>query len=205
MFTTNDSALAERVRMLALHGITKDAWNRYAENGNWFYRVLEPGFKYNLSDIQAAIGIHQLKRLEGFIAQRAGYARMYNEAFARLEELETPPDTSEGRNAWHLYLLRLNHERLRISRDDFIRELAKRGVGASVHFIPITMHPFFARWAKHNPCPRAEALYSRIVSLPLHPGLSEEEVERVIGAVTEIVAANRRTAFIAAGAGQRIA
>lgn len=203
MFTTNDRALAERVRLLALHGITKDAWNRYASNGNWFYRVLEPGFKYNLSDILAAIGIHQLKRLESFIAQRAAYARMYNDAFGRLEELETPADTTEGRHAWHLYLLRLNCERLRISRDQFIRELAERGVGASVHFIPITMHPFFERWALQNACPRAEALYSRVISLPLHPGLSEGEVQRVIAAVTGVVAANRR--LMAAGAGQRIA
>jgi dTDP-4-amino-4,6-dideoxygalactose transaminase len=199
MFTTNDRTLAGRVRILTLHGISKDAWNRYAENGNWFYRVLEAGFKYNLSDIQAAIGIHQLRRVDGFITRRAEYAHRYTEAFRQIEELEPPPEATEGRHAWHLYMLRLNLDRLRISRDEFIQELSRRGVGTSVHFIPIPMHPFFAPWAEKNRCPHAETLYSRLVSLPLYPDLSEAEVERVIAAVSAIAVENRRPLTIAAG------
>lgn len=194
MVTTDDAALNERMRVLCLHGISKDAWNRYSEKGKWYYEVVESGFKYNLSDIQSAIGIHQLRKLEGFIRTRSRYAEMFNEAFAGLEELELPSTHEDSRHCWHLYALRLNLDRLEIDRDQFINELRARNIGASVHFIPIPMHPFFERYARlpENQCPRAMALYPRLISLPLYPAMTEQQVDYVARAVAGIVKSNRK-------------
>lgn len=201
MVTTNRKELAARMRILALHGISKDAWNRYSENGHWYYEVLEPGFKYNLSDLQSALGVHQLRKLEVFIERRAKLAALYNRLLGDMEELETPRDCDYGRHAWHLYILRLNTGRLTIGRDEFLEELRRRKIGASVHFIPIPKHPFFARWAEaeHNRCPRALALYGRMLSLPLYPGLTEDEVGRAGAAVREIAGAARKQRIYRAG------
>lgn len=202
MVTTNDPRLAETMRRLALHGITKDAWNRYAANGSWFYTVQEPGFKYNLTDVQAALGIHQLRRLEGFLAERTRLAALYTRLFEGLEEVEPPPEARHGRHAWHLYPIRLDLGRLDIDRAEFIEELRQQGVGASVHFIPIPLHPFFFPWAglACNQCPNALALYPRLVSLPLFPGLTDHEVCRIAASVRSIVAAHRRARVFAASA-----
>ena len=167
----------------------------------WHYDVLAHGFKYNLSDIQAALGIHQLRKLDQFIERRALYARMYNDAFAGMEEVETPPDNPRCRHAWHLYILRLNLRRLKIDRGKFIRELQQRGIGTSVHFIPIPLLRFFARLPlAQYACPRALDLYPRIVSLPLYPAMTEEQVQYVAQSVREIVESSRRVRFVAPGA-----
>src|SRR4029077_20347438 len=178
MVTTHRPALADSMRMLSLHGTSHDAWDRYTERGSWHYEVLAHGFKYNLSDIHAAIGIHQLRKLEQFIERRTFYAGIYMRAFAPMEEVEPPPDSPRCRHAWHLYILRLNLQMLKIDRKQFILELKRRGIGASVHFIPIPLHRFFAGLplARHA-CPRARQLYSRIVSLPLYPAMTEEQVQ----------------------------
>jgi dTDP-4-amino-4,6-dideoxygalactose transaminase len=210
MVTTHDESLAETLRILCLHGISKDAWNRYTDRGNWYYEVLLPGFKYNLSDIQAAIGLHQLRKLERFIEIRTSYARLYHRALADVAEVELPPDAASSRHSWHLYMLRLNLEQLEIDRAEFIRALRRRDVGTSVHFIPVPLHPFFAPYAgrPENQCPRALALYPRLVSLPLYPAMSEEQVEYVAAAVKEIVfgARKRKTISVTgrgAGSGPR--
>ena len=201
MVTTNNPDLAARMRVLALHGISKDAWNRYAENGTWKYQVTEAGFKYNLSDIQSAIGIHQLRKLERFIAVRDALVARYNELLGGLEELELPPACPYGRHSWHLYVLRLNLDRLNIGRDEFMDELRRRRVGASVHFIPIQTHPFFAPWAgeKRNQCPRSLALYERMISLPLYTSMSDNDLVQVASAVRSIAESGRRTRHVAAG------
>lgn len=193
MVTTFDAALAERMRVLCLHGISRDAWNRYTDRGKWYYEVLEPGFKYNLSDLQSAVGIHQLRKLEGFLERRREMAAYYHGRFRRLEEVEAPPGDLEGGHAWHLYILRLRLERLRIGRGEFIEELRRRGVGASVHFIPVPMHPAFRGLAagEGNGCPRAMELYQRIMSLPLYPAMTAAMLERVADAVEEVVRLNR--------------
>ena len=198
MITTPYESLAAKMRILSLHGMTRDAWNRYDERGSWYYEVVAGGFKYNLTDLQSAIGIHQLRKLDGFIEARTRYARIYNEAFAGLEEAERPPDHPGCRHAWHLYILRLRVERLSIDRGEFIEELRRRRIGASVHFIPIPLHPFFARMSLADfPCPRALDLYSGIVSLPLYPAMSEEQVRYVAASVREVLAGARRVAVSA--------
>lgn len=193
MVATNSASLAERMRVLCLHGITKDAWNRYAEKGKWYYQVLESGFKYNLGDIASAIGIHQLRKLEAFAAVRRRLVAVYREELGDVEELEMPEEATDGRHAWHLFAIRLHLEKLRIDRREFMAELQRQGVGASVHFIPLPLHPFFARWAERpeNHCPRALALYERLVSLPLYPALGEERVREVARRVRQIVARHR--------------
>jgi dTDP-4-amino-4,6-dideoxygalactose transaminase len=194
MVTTHHETLAETLKILCLHGISKNAWNRYSDRGGWRYEVLRSGFKYNLTDIQSSIGIHQLRKLEGFIASRTRVVEAYNRAFAKVDECELPPVSDDCRHSWHLYMLRLNLDRLEISRDEFIVELAKLGVGTSVHFIPIPLHPFFASMANRpeNQCPQALALYRRLISLPLYPGMTEAQVEYVIDSVKEIVRRSRK-------------
>jgi dTDP-4-amino-4,6-dideoxygalactose transaminase len=200
MITTHRPGLAKTLRMLSLHGTSQGAWDRYSEHGDWHYDVLAHGYKYNLSDIQAAIGIHQLQKLEQFIERRALYASMYHRAFADMDQVELPPDNSRCRHAWHLYILRLNLERLKIDRGEFIRELRHRGIGTSVHFIPIPLHRFFAQLPlARDACPRALDLYPRIVSLPLYPAMTEEHVHYVAQCVREILEHSRRARFLALG------
>lgn len=202
MVTTHDDELADSMRVLCLHGISKDAWNRYSDRGNWYYQVLTAGFKYNLSDVQSAIGLHQLRKLEGFIDARTRYARMYNEVLGDCEELELPPERSDSRHAWHLYMLRLNLHKLTISRDEFIDRLRERRIGTSVHFIPIPLHPFFAPFAERpeNQCPRALELYSRLISLPLYPAMTEAQVEYVAQTVRQLAREARKPRLLLASA-----
>lgn len=195
MVTTHNEELAETLRVLCLHGISKNAWNRYSDRGNWYYEVLRAGFKFNLSDLQSSIGIHQLRKLHSFIETRTRYAQAYSEAFADVEEFEVPPDKDDCRHAWHLYTLRLNLDKLEINRDQFIIELKNRGIGTSVHFIPIPLHPFFAPLVDrpHNQCPRALALYPRLVSLPLYPSMTESQLEYVVKSAKEVARLARKS------------
>ena len=188
MVLTHDEELASRMKILSLHGISKNAWNRYSDRGHWGYQVLESGYKYNMSDIQSSIGIHQLRKLEGFIEVRSRFAHLYNSLLADVPEVELPAEKADCRHAWHLYTLRLNLERLAIGRDEFIEQLRERGVGTSVHFIPIPLHPFFAARAelRQNRCPRALDLYPRLISLPLFPAMTEAQVEYVAQAVRQV-------------------
>jgi len=193
MVTTYDEELAARVKKLCLHGISKNSWNRYADRGSWHYEVLEPGFKYNLTDLQSALGIHQLRKIERFTADRTRLATLYRRLLGDLEEVELPGTKVDCRHAWHLFMLRLNLGRLSIDRAAFIAELQKRGVGTSVHFIPIPLHPAYGKMAARpeNQVPRALALYPRLISLPLYPAMTEEQVVFTAKAVREIVLEHR--------------
>jgi dTDP-4-amino-4,6-dideoxygalactose transaminase len=194
MVVTHDPELAARMRVLSLHGISRDAWRRRSLARDWHYEVVARGFKYNLGDIQSAIGIHQLAKQEQFVRIRTRWAGLYNDAFRGIPGIETPPDSEDARHSWHLYALRLDPDRLDIGRDEFIEALGGKGVGASVHFIPIPMHPAYADLGREmrNHCPRALDLYPRLVSLPLYPTLGASGVAAVIGAVLETVAAHRK-------------
>lgn len=186
---TGAPELIDRARVLSLHGMSRDAWKRYDANGSWYYEVVAPGFKYNMTDIQAAIGLVQLQRLETMQRRRREIVAQYSAAFGQLDALQTPTERLESESAWHLYVLRLNLDTLTIDRARFIEELRARNIGTSVHFIPIHLHPFYRDKYGFAPddFPIAYREYQRLISLPLHPGLSDEDVQDVIGAVTDIV------------------
>jgi dTDP-4-amino-4,6-dideoxygalactose transaminase len=194
MITTHRAGLRDRLRLLGHHGIDRDAWQRETARNEWEYRVIDKGFKFNLSDMQSAIGLEQLKRQDSFLATRVQYARLYDEELARIEEVGLPTITATARHCRHLYRLALQTGRLTISRDEFIREMKQRGVSCSVHFIPIPLHPFFAAAAEEpeNECPRALSLYPRLVSLPIYPAMSADDVRYVAGCVREIVGRHLR-------------
>ena len=194
MIATADHDLAARMRILALHGMSHDAWRRYAKGGSWSYDVVLPGFKYNMTDIQAALGIHQLCKLNDFIAVRQRYARLYDEAFADLPEVATPITHADRSHCYHLYVIRLELSRLSIDRAQFIEELTLRNVGASVHFIPVHLHPFYRdRFGyRRGDIAGAERAYDRIVSLPLYPRMTQRDVQYVADVVHDIVTLHRR-------------
>lgn len=202
LVATCDEEVWKKIKTLALHGISRDAWNRYGTAGNWRYEVTDVGWKYNLSDLQAAVGIPQLRKQEEFVAIRTHFAQIYHAAFSDLDEVECPPDRSDVRHSWHLYSLRLNLDRISISRAEFIDFLRERGIGASVHFIPVPLHPFFRDWAEvpANSCPNALALYERLISLPLYPAMTEQEVLSVAEVVKDIAQRHRTQRIFAVGA-----
>lgn len=189
MVTTNDDSYAQRVQLMRLHGISRDAWKRYSVEGSWFYEVLEAGYKYNFTDLQAALGLVQLSKCDSMSEQRTRVAEQYNRAFSDMPAVQTPCVLPDCQVAWHLYVLRLNLSQLSIDRDGFIRELMERGIGTSVHFIPLHMHPLYRRdyGYKENDCPVACREYSRSLSLPIYPDLSEDEVGYVINSVREVI------------------
>jgi dTDP-4-amino-4,6-dideoxygalactose transaminase len=190
---TGNRELLDEARSWSLHGMNRDAWKRYGSNGSWFYEVVRPGFKYNMTDIQAALGLHQLKKLPQFHEKRRSIARRYQSAFERYEELQAPTERATVEHAWHLYVLRLNLERTRITRDRFITEMRDRNIGCSVHFIPIHLHQYYREKYGYQPedFPIALREYSRMISLPLSPRMTEEDVADVIHAVTDIVEQNQ--------------
>jgi dTDP-4-amino-4,6-dideoxygalactose transaminase/ribosomal protein S18 acetylase RimI-like enzyme len=194
MITTEDEELAGRMRILRLHGISADAWKRYSALGSWYYEVLYPGYKYNMTDIQASLGIHQLAKQERFLEVRQRYVEMYTDAFKDLPAIATPVVKDYVRHAWHLYTIRLDLERLTIDRAQFIEALRKQNIGTSVHFIPLHLHPYYrGRYGfKKGDFPVAESVYESIVTLPLYPKMSVEDVEDVIQAVRKVVAESRR-------------
>jgi dTDP-4-amino-4,6-dideoxygalactose transaminase len=185
---TGAPELISRARTLGLHGMSRDAWKRYGPGGSWFYSVDDPGFKYNMTDIQAAMGLAQLRKLESFQQRRREIVGAYNRAFGGAASLETPMERPDVEHAWHLYVLRLRPETLQIGRDQFIEELTARNIGTSVHFIPIHLHPYYRQKYGYAPSdlPVAWANYQRMLSLPLHPMLTDEDVSDVIDAVLDI-------------------
>ncbi len=193
MLTTNDDALADRCRLLSLHGMSNDAWDRYTERGSWAYQVLAAGYNYAMSDYQAALGHAQFSRLDEFQGQRTRLARQFNERFASLPEVVPPVERNGTTHAWHLYVARLRPEMLTISRDEFIVRMKERGIGTSVHFIPIHHHPYYREtygWAPGD-FPVADAAFETMLSLPLYTRMTETEVDRVATAVEEIVGSHR--------------
>jgi dTDP-4-amino-4,6-dideoxygalactose transaminase len=191
---TGPPDLIDEARIWSLHGMSRDAWKRYSSEGSWYYEVIRPGFKYNMTDIQAAIGLHQLRKLPQFQARRREIVRRYNEAFSQFEELQNPTERPEVEHAWHLYVLRLNVERLNVSRNQFIEELKARNIGTSVHFIPIHLHPYYRDKYGYKPddFPVAYREYQRMVSLPLYPRMTDDDVDSVIEAVADVVKRYRR-------------
>lgn len=194
MACTDDPQLAERMRIMSLHGISRDAWKRFTAEGSWFYEITAPGFKYNLTDIASALGIHQLRQADRFHAERQRVAETYTRFLSDIEELELPREMPNRVHSWHLYAIRLNLERLTLDRATFISELKRRGIGTSVHWMPLHMHPYYRATYNYSPedFPIAVREYARIVSLPIFPDMTEEQIETVSEAIHELIAANLR-------------
>ncbi|OLC75006.1 MAG: UDP-4-amino-4,6-dideoxy-N-acetyl-beta-L-altrosamine transaminase [Gemmatimonadetes bacterium 13_1_40CM_4_69_8] len=188
MLTADPEFLAQ-ARVVSLHGMSRDAWKRYDQGGGWFYEVVLPGFKYNMTDIQAALGLCQLRKLEQFQQRRREIVSQYNRAFLDEPALQLPVARPEVEHAWHLYALRLRLEALTISRDRFIEELAERNIGTSVHFIPIHLHPYYRDRYGFTPAsfPVACSNYQRLLSLPLNPALTDQDVSDVIEGVLDVL------------------
>jgi dTDP-4-amino-4,6-dideoxygalactose transaminase len=191
---TGDQQLIEKARVLSLHGMNRDAWKRYDKGGSWYYEIESPGFKYNMTDIQASIGLQQLKKMDSFQKRRHQIVNRYNVAFSECPCLKTPVEMPDVKSSWHLYVLRLNPETLKISRDQFIEEMKDRNIGTSVHFIPIHIHPYYQRKYGYQPedFPIAYSNFQRMISLPLYPRMSDNDVNDVIEAVLDVVKMYRR-------------
>ncbi|MFQ5965717.1 MAG: DegT/DnrJ/EryC1/StrS family aminotransferase [Candidatus Scalinduaceae bacterium] len=208
MITTDNDEYTERMQIMSLHGISHDAWKRYSSEGSWYYEIVAPGFKYNLTDIAAAIGLVQLKKAVSMCNRRKKIASIYNEAFRDIPEIEIPVDRETGSwenvkveklkdgivNSWHLYVIKLNLEMLDIDRNQFIDELKEIGIGTSVHFIPLHIHPYYHDIYGYKPqdFPVAYETYKRIISLPIYPKMTDEDVERVVEAVWNVVRKHKR-------------
>jgi dTDP-4-amino-4,6-dideoxygalactose transaminase len=205
MATTENQEWAEKMRIMSLHGISKDAWKRYTAEGSWYYEIIAPGYKYNLTDIAAALGLAQLKKTDIFWKRRIEIATKYNEYFKDLIEIETPLMGNNGqqdkwrsskdvKHSWHLYVIKLNLQSLTIDRNGFIEELKKRGIGTSVHFIPLHIHPYYRDLYGYKPedFPVAYNNYKRIISLPIYPKMTDGDIERVTGAVLDVISNNRK-------------
>jgi perosamine synthetase len=194
MLTTDNPDVAARARMMSLHGLSRDAWNRYSAEGSWYYEILSAGFKYNLTDLAAALGLAQLKKCERFWKTRERYADLYHEGFRDLPEIVCPEASVNVQHAWHLYVIQLELDRLRMSRNEFIHRLQQAGIGCSVHFIPLHLHPYYADTFGYRPkdYPVASKSFQRIVSLPLYSKMTEADVAQVVETVTNLVKENRR-------------
>lgn len=190
MVVTNSDQIADRIRVMRLHGISRDIWDRYRSNKpNWYYEVIEPGFKYNMPDIMAAIGIHQLKKADRFRQRRESIAHRYNEAFKHLPIVLPYVADIKNVHSWHLYIIQLDMKQTNVSRDAFIEKMAKHKIGTSVHFIPLHLHPYWQNQYQLSPedFPVATKCYHRTVSLPIYSKMTDEEVEYVISAVQSIL------------------
>lgn len=202
MVCTDSDEWAERCRIMSLHGISKDAWNRYSAEGTWYYEIVAPGFKYNMTDIAAAMGLTQLRKADRMCERRREIAEKFSRAFIDEPALQIPHDRADCQHAWHLYMLRLNLDQLRIGRAEFISELRERNIGTSVHFIPLHLHPYYRQTYGYAPgdFPVAHREYLREVSLPIYSRMCEGNVADVIDAVLDTVAANRSSISVALGA-----
>jgi dTDP-4-amino-4,6-dideoxygalactose transaminase len=191
---TDRDDLAERARRNSLHGMSKDAWKRYTSAGSWYYEVVSPGFKYNMTDLEAALGLHQLARLEGFIARRQELALKFDAAFAGHPAITVPARRSEVRHVYHLYAIRLDLDRLSCDRAEFIEMLKAEGIGTTVNFIPIHFHPYYRErlGLAEGAFPVAEAAYHRLISLPLYPRMTDADADDVVAAVRKVAAACAR-------------
>ncbi|MBK7864871.1 MAG: DegT/DnrJ/EryC1/StrS family aminotransferase [Archangiaceae bacterium] len=188
MATTDSDEYADRMRVMSLHGMSKDAWKRFTDKGSWYYELVAPGFKYNLTDIASGMGLRQLERLDTLWAERRALARRYSEELSKLPGLELPVELPEREHSWHLYAIRLKLDRWSIDRARFIDELKARGITASVHWMPLHLHPYYRKTFNTGPgmFPVAEEVWPRLVSLPLFPGMTEAEQGEVIGAISEL-------------------
>ena len=194
MVTTDDREMAARVRRLSLHGLSRDAWKRYTRAGSWRYDVVEVGFKYNMTDLAAGLGLAQAARFSSIQARRRWLARRYSTLLAGCDAFELPVEPSGVVHAWHLYVLRLRPGVLGIGRDRVIDLLRDKGIGTSVHFLPLHLHSFYRRefGYRRGDFPHTERESGRAISLPLYPGLTRAAQDRVVGTLLDLARQRRR-------------
>jgi perosamine synthetase len=197
MLVTDDPAVADRARLMSLHGISRNAWNRYTAAGSWYYEIEEAGFKYNMTDLAAAIGLVQLSRAQELLEARRELAAAYTARIAAStvgDLLQLPGDEDDGSHAWHLYIIRLALDRLTIDRAQVLDGLKELGIGTSVHFIPLHLHPYYTREWGYQPAafPVATAEFDRVISLPLWPGMASSDVDRVVAGLEQVLGPCRR-------------
>ena len=183
--TTDDDECAARIKVLRLHGMSADAWSRYSSKGNWYYEIDECGWKYNMTDINAALGLHQIKKLDGFIDLRRKLAAIYNKGLGKLKGTIIPYEAPDVKHVYHIYPLLLEA----FDRGEFIRKMNERGIACSVHFIPLHLHPFYKRrfGFRKGEFINTEWVYEREVSLPLYPKMTEKDISDVISAAGEVL------------------
>jgi dTDP-4-amino-4,6-dideoxygalactose transaminase len=188
MAVTDDQQLADRIRMMSLHGLSHDAWGRYSGGGSWDYRIVEAGYKYNLTDVAAAIGVHQLARAESMRHEREQLVHWYRQALGDVAALELPEIPENRIHSWHLFPIRLRLERLKIDRNEFFAQMREAGVGCSVHWRPLHLHPYYNERYSWTPdlFPVATSLWERSISLPLFPGMRDEERDYVAEVVRNL-------------------
>ena len=189
MACTDSDDYADRMRIMSLHGICRDAWKRYCPGSSWYYEIIAPGYKYNMADISASIGIHQLRAADRLFARRASLAARYSSNLAEVDELVLPSEAINRKHSWHLYVIRLRKGVTQIDRNELILELNQRGVGTSVHFTPLHMHPYYREtygYQRHD-CPESSRLYDEIVTLPLYPEMSDEDIDYVCESIRDIL------------------
>lgn len=191
MLVTRDRDIAKRARVMRLHGISRDAFDRFtAKVPSWYYEVVAPGFKYNMTDIAAAMGIHQLRKADRFQERRAQIAAMYDNAFQNLPIVLPPQPALGDRHSWHLYVIRLG-DSVVMERDRFIERMFELGIGCSVHYIPLHLHPYWRDTYKLRPemFPASQQIYERTLSLPMYSAMTDADVLRVVDAVKQVIEA----------------
>ncbi|MFQ5443423.1 MAG: DegT/DnrJ/EryC1/StrS family aminotransferase, partial [Nitrospinales bacterium] len=194
MVTTNDDAMAEKFRVMRLQGLSRDAWKRYGKSGFSQWQLHLPGFKYNMADINASLGIHQLKKVVKFLELRQRYAALYDEGFRNVPEVEPLKVRDYAQSAYHIYVIALKLEALRISRDEFLTKMQETGIGVAVHYVALHLQPYYQEAFNYQPedFPIATHYSERILTLPLYPKMSPNDVERVIHLVVDLIAEYRR-------------
>ncbi len=190
MAVTASQSLAERIKILSLHGLSRDAWQRYSGGGSWDYQIIAPGYKYNLTDIAGVLGLHQLRRAEELRLRRERIVMRYFEELSEVRQLQLPLNPTDRLHSWHLFPVRLNLETLRIDRNEFVDKLREHGVAFSVHWRPLHLHPYYLKtydW-RADMFPVATREWERLVSLPLFPAMRADECDRVLHVVKELCA-----------------
>ena len=193
MACTNDDKLAERMRIMSLHGISKDAWKRFTSEGSWYYEIIAPGFKYNLTDIASAIGLHQLRKADYFRAERERVASLYRSKLDSVAAIRLQPTDSNRIHSHHLFVIRLKLNLLKVDHGAIITELKQAGIGCSVHWMPLHMHPYYRETYDYQPSdmPVAARLFPELISLPIHPSMTNEEVIYVCDTLMAVLSKHR--------------
>ncbi len=189
IITTNNEEIAESARLYRNHGLSKDAVERFGKHGSWYYEMTHLGFNYRLTDIHAALGLGQLEKLIKFIERRTEIASVYNAAFEDVEEIRTPTVKTNIKHAWHLYVIEIIPDKLKVDRDQIFKAFRAENIGVNVHYIPVHLHPYYHDnlGCKTGDYPVAEKIFERVISLPMFPGMSDDDVNDVVNAVKKVV------------------